>query len=130
MTVTITDSEIVAKHLAVAIADFGTQLKLVPADAVALTEAQLLHVLLGAKTLIDDLQEKVRKVGKVVDIFWERQGYYIVEVDTQKVSVEHSTIDLALKSASSQGYIIREVRRTRGSVAQPKVPLPEKRDVE
>lgn len=121
------------KKLALAIFNFGRDIGGVLADGAvveSLTGPQLQLILDDAKDRIAELTEKVRKVGKIVDIFWERQGYYIVELDSGKLSEEYTTIDLAVKSAAAQGYLIREVRRTRGGVPQPKVPLPERRDAE
>ncbi len=118
-----------ANKLGLLITHFGVSAGVVKQDdVVELDEESLKKVLLAALTRIRGLEEQVRKIGKVVDIFWDRQGWYIVEVaDSTKVSVEHLDIDLAVKSAAAQGYIIRDVRRTRGHVPQPKMPVPERK---
>lgn len=118
-----------ANKLGLLITHFGASTGVVrQGDVVELEEEPLKKVLLDTLNYIRELEEQVWKIGKIVDIFWDRQGWYIVEVaDPVKISVEHPDINSALKSAAAQGYIIRDVRRTRGHVQQPKVPLPERK---
>lgn len=122
-----------ANKLGVTIIHFGVSAGVVQqGDVVELEEESLKKVLLDTLRRIRELEEQVRKIGQVVDIFWDRQGWYIVEIhDVTKVSAEYPDINAATKSAAAQGYIIREIRRTRGHVPQPKVPaLERKQDAE
>ncbi len=91
----------------------------------------LKDALLRTLQKIQAMEARLAKVGRLVDIFWERQGWYIVEIETGVTSVEHPNLDLATKSAAAQGYIIRDIRRTRGLVPQPKpLALERKSDAE
>lgn len=119
-----------AMDLGLLITHFCMSVGVVGEEGLELDVASLRAALVKANDKFAALEEKVAKVGKVVDIFWERQGWYVVEVATGTLSVEHPSIDHATKSAAAQGYIIRDIRRTRGSVAQPKPPAVERRDAE
>lgn len=62
--------------------------------------------------------------GERVDVFWDRQGWYFVQIDDYSVvSSEFADINDCLKTAILAGYKIRDVRRTRGPVPAPKTPL-------
>lgn len=119
-----------AQKLGDAILRFGLNAKLVPDGITTLTLDQLLILLENASTIIASANELVdagRMLGNgiTVDIFWERQGFYFVNVaDLKEVSTEYPTLDACVRHLVLRGYTIRDVRRTRGPVAQPQPPLP------
>ena len=96
-------------------------------DNLELEHEPLKEALANVLVLIRELQEKVRKVGKVVDVFWDRQGWYTIELESGKISQEYDTLDRCLKSVVLQGYIINDVRRSRGPAPQPTMVLPERK---
>jgi len=124
------DQATAAQKLGDAIIRFGIQAKLLREDASSLTGPQLLQVLDDALTIISSANELVDAAkalgnGITVDIFWERQGFYFVHIDDlTKVSEEYPTLNDAVRYLVLRGYTIRDVRRTRGPVAQPNPPLP------
>lgn len=124
------DTATAAQKLGDAILRFGIQAKLLREDASSLTGPELLLVLDDALTIISSANELVDAAkalgnGITVDIFWERQGFYFVHIDDlTKVSEEYPTLNAIVRYLVPRGYALREVRRTRGPVAQPKPPLP------
>lgn len=124
------DTATTAQKLADAIMRFGLNSKLIPEGTANLTLDQLLVLLEKAQTLIASANELVdagRALGNgiTVDIFWERQGFYFVHIDDlTKVSEEYPALNDVVRYLVLRGYTIRDVRRTRGPVAQPKPPLP------
>ena len=118
------DAAVAAKKLAEAIRGLGVNTGLLRADAADLNGTQLLQVLGAATDRINELQGTQPKTGVEVDIFWERQGWYFHEVGTTSAaSKEYESIDACARAAHAQGYNIRDVRRTRGSVKQPTPPV-------
>lgn len=119
-----------AQKLADAIIRFGIDSNLLADGAKNLSLDGLLQVLADAGTIIGSANElvdaaKALNNGITVDIFWERQGFYFVHIDDlTKVSEEYPTLDACVRYLVLRGYTIRDVRRTRGPVAQPKPPLP------
>lgn len=99
------------------------------ANAGSFTGPQLFQILDDALAVHATAQELVdagKAVGNgiTVDIFWERQGFYFVHIDDlDKVSEEHTSLDACVRYLVLRGYTIRDVRRTRGAVKQPKPPV-------
>jgi hypothetical protein len=126
------DTATAAQKLGDAILRFGIQSKLLREDANNLTGPQLLQVLDDALSIISSANElvdagKALGNGITVDIFWERQGFYFVNVDDlTQISEEYPDLNAVLRYLVLRGYTIRDVRRTRGPVAQPKQPLPQR----
>lgn len=64
----------------------------------------------------------------VVDVFWDRQGWYFVHAaDSSKISEEFEDLDACVRHVVLNNYKLRDVRRTRGAVPAPKMKVPERK---
>ncbi len=117
-----------AQKLADAIMRFGIDTKLLREDATKLTGPQLLQVLDDARLVIgtaNELVDAAKALGRgiEVEIFWERQGYYFVDVaDRTKVSEEFESLDACTRYVVLHGYKLVDIHKTRRSVRQPTPP--------
>ncbi len=119
------DAATAAQKLADAIIRFGKAVGSVAAERSNLTMPQLLTALDDAKSEIFRLRSVPTGGSEFVDVFWDRQGWYFCRVDGHHdVSQGYEDLDACVRALIGQGYKLRGVRNTRGSVAQPKVPLP------
>ena len=122
------DEATTAQKLGNFIIRFGKVAGIIKEADPTLTTLQLADILDTALGIIEGLRGKPSKDRKRVDIFWERQGWYFY--NGTATSKEYEDLDECIRAAHEQGYAVRDVRRTRGSVPQPKAPLPELKNAE
>lgn len=80
------------------------------------------------KLIINDYEATAVGGGITVDIFWDRQGWYFVDINNHsQVSQEFALLNDCVRYIVLHGYTLRDVRRTRGTVPQPKPKLPERK---
>lgn len=125
------DTATAAQKLGDAIIRFGVAAGIVSkeaANAGAFSGPQLLQILDDALLVHASAQElmdagKAIGNGITVDIFWERQGFYFVNINKlTEVSEQYTTLNDCVRYLVLHGYTLRDIHRTRRSVLQPTPP--------